>query len=106
MARAMFTKVATRAERMSRRAARLLGKPVTSLKKYQGKLMEHGRDILEGLMRKASKSNPNQHNVSKETSLTTPNYPQHIALQLKEARSREGPSITCVIFTLKKLTVS
>ena len=49
-------------------------------------------DVLEGLMRKASKSNPNQSNVSKATSLTshTPNYSQHVALQLKEARSREG----------------
>ena len=69
--RAMFTRAATRAARMSRRAARLLGKPVTALKQYTGELLKHGNAILEGLMRKASKSNPNQSNVSKATSLTS-----------------------------------
>ena len=87
--KAMFNRVATRADRMSRRAARLLGKPVTALKQFKGELLTKGRDIVEGLIRKASKSSPNQPNVSKATS-PTPNYPQHIDIQLKEARSQEG----------------
>ena len=69
MLRAMFTRAATRADRMSRRAARLLGKPVTALKQFKGELVTKGRDIVEGLIRKASKSSPNQPNVPKATKL-------------------------------------
>ena len=64
MLRAMFTRAATRADRMSRRAARLLGARETcdcfdQLKQYKGELVKRGRDIVEGLIRKASKPNPN-----------------------------------------------
>ena len=69
--KAMFNKGVTRADRMFRRAARQLGKPATALKQFKGELLTRGRDIVEGLIRKASKPSPNQPR-RRASHLTTP----------------------------------